>query len=104
MNIPVLTMLQSKLSDLKERLKLTDVLFDYYSIRLPRKPRKPGYTTTFGLLDVIEYINRWINSTDCVVQPTWKNFFRILNDTSPKLGELAYQIKELFHGKLFEIC
>ena len=103
MNIPVLTMLQSKLSDLKERLKLTGVI-DCYSTKPPRKSRKLDYTTTFELSDVIEYINRWINSTDCAVQPTWKNFFRILKDTSPELGELAYQIKELFHGKLFEIC
>ena len=53
-----------------------------------------------SLLAVFKHIDKWINSTDCDPQPTWKNFFRILKDTSSELDQLAYQIKEIFNGKL----
>ena len=96
MNVPVLTKLQSKLSDLKKRLKLPDVCAE------PR--RKTAKLTNYTdeattLSEVIDCIDRWINSMGSV-QPSWRNFFRILKDISPKLDILAYQIKELFHGKI----
>ena len=97
MNIPVLTELQSNLGDLKERIKLTDACTE------PHRKRHCYTDEATSLSIVIEYIDRWINSTGCIVQPMWRNFFRLLEDTSPELGELAYQIKELFHGKLVEI-
>ena len=49
--------------------------------------------------EAIDFIESWINSTDSVPEPTWRNFFRVLKDTSPELGELVYQIKEIFHGE-----
>ena len=45
-------------------------------------------------------VESWINSTDCIPEPTWRNFFKILKDTSPELGQHTYQIKEIFHGRL----
>ena len=100
MNIPVLTKIQSKLSDVKERVKLTNAC---------TKPRKFTTSTAlsdkraYTLSDVVKYIERWINSTGCVPEPTWRSFFRILKDISPELGKLACQIKEIF-GKITCIC
>ena len=90
MNIPVLTEIQSKLSNLKDKIKLTDtsVVHEYQ------------YNAGTISSDVIEYIESWINSTNCVPEPTWRNFFKILKDTSPELDQLTYQIKEIFHGRL----
>ena len=47
----------------------------------------------------LRYIKSWINSTDSVPEPTWRNFFRVLKEISPELDELVYQIKEIFHGE-----
>ena len=109
MSIPVLTKLQSNLSDFKEQMKQIDT-----STKPLRKTREPHwlrwcgddaafkklYKTGSTSSEVIEYIERWINSTKlkCVPEPTWRNFFKILKDASSELGQLAYQIKELFHG------
>ena len=53
----------------------------------------------------LDFIESWINSTDhdSVPEPTWRNFFRVLKDTSPELGELVYQIKEIFHGEKYAV-
>ena len=67
MNIPVLTKLQLKLSDLKERVKLTDAC---------TKPRKfRSYTASSDeskctLSGVIEYTKRWMDNPDSVPKPT----------------------------------
>ena len=95
MNIPVLTELKSRLCDFKDRIEPPNTcakhscykhMFDWY--------------TTFELSFVIKYIKWWMNSASNV-QPTWRNFFGILKDISPELGQLAYQIKEIFNGKKY---
>ena len=57
------------------------------------------YCLHFNQYKAIKYLESWINSTDSVPQPTWRNFFRVLQDLSPELGKLVYQIKEIFHGE-----
>jgi hypothetical protein len=52
--------------------------------------------------ELIDYIESWINSTDSVPEPTWRNFFRVLKDISPELGKLVHQIKEIFHGEEYK--
>ena len=104
MNIPVLTKLQSNLNEIKKQIKLTDT-----SSKPFRKIRKPHwldghcgdefrklYTTGSTSSEVIELIERWIKN---VPEPTWRNFFKILECSSSELGQLAYQIKDLFHGE-----
>ena len=85
-DIPVLKSLQSKLSDLQHKINLTPTQQRSYS---------GGYSDSSA---VIRYIGNWINSSGHVIDPTWRNFFKILRETSPELGQLAYQIKEIFHG------
>ena len=103
MNVPVLTKLQSKLCDLKDKIKLhvTDT-YDkpFTTISEPISRRHQYYNAGTISIDVIEFLGCWIDSTDCVLEPTWRNFFGILKDTSLELGQLAYQIKKLFHGIL----
>ena len=95
MNLPILTKLRSYLSDLKERVKLTDAFAK--PVRMGSHPLKSSEDT---LLDIIDYIERWINNKeDIELKPTWKNLFKIMKDISPELGELAYKIKVLFNGK-----
>lgn len=104
MNIPVLTKLQSNLNKIKKQMKLTDT-----STKPFREIRKPHwlddrcgdefrklYMTGSTSLEVIELIERWISS---VPEPTWRNFFKILECSSSELSQLAYQIKDLFHGE-----
>ena len=94
MKIPVLTKIQSTLDHPEERMTgTTGLIYKYWY----------GVKQNSGTIsDVIWCIKKWISSTstDCVPEPTWSNFFKILKDTSPELGQLAYQIKEVFQGKL----
>ena len=100
MNVPVLTKLQSNLSDFKEQIKLSDT--STKPLRVIRKPHRLDYDvsklykTGSTSLEVIEYTERWINN---IPEPTWRNFFKILDYASSELGQLAYQIKDLFHGE-----
>ena len=103
MNIPVLTKLQSNLNEIKKQVKLKDT-----SSKPFREIRKSHwlddhcgdefrklYTTGISS-EVIELIERWIKN---VPEPTWRNFLKILECSSSELGQLAYQIKDLFHGE-----
>ncbi len=102
MNMPVLTKLQSNLSDFKKQLKPTDTITKPF--RPIRKSHWLDYGDKFSKLyktgstssEVIEFLEQWMNS---VKEPTWKNFFKILEYSSSELGLLAYQIKDLFCGK-----
>ena len=97
MKIPVLTKILSTLGDPEERMTdTTGFIYKYWY----------GVGRNSGTIsDVIECIIRWISSTstDSVPEPTWSNFFKILKDTSPELGHLAYQIKEVFQGILYNV-
>ena len=99
--IPILSKFEQWLSDLKARVKLTDSCAK--PMRMMKEcpyTRKSDSDTT--LLDVIDYIERWISSKDGVdIKPTWSNFFKIMNDISSELGQSAYQMKELFNGMYY---
>ena len=109
MNIPVLSNLQLKFSDLRDQIKLPAAdtsakPFSYRKLAREQKHRERNqYNASTVSPAVIQYIDRWINCSDCVLEPTWRNFFRVLRDTSPELGQLSYQIKELFHGRLLSL-
>lgn len=83
-NIPLLTELQPKLSELKKKAKFRYLdkqqLGSYYRF-------EPSLTA--------KYINSWVQdklSTECTcVQPTWENFFTLLKKISSELGKLADQ-------------
>ena len=95
LKIPVLTKIQSALGDPPKRMTdTTGFIYKYWYDDVSR------YSGTIS--DVLRTIKKWISSTstDSVPEPTWNNFFKILKDTSPELGQLAYQIKEVFQGKL----
>ena len=99
MKIPVLTKIQSMLDNPLYRMTNTTgftCVYEYWR-GVERNHRNSG-----TISDVIKCIIWWISSTstDSVPEPTWSNFFKILEDTSPELGQLAYQIKEVFQGKL----
>ena len=101
MNIPVLTKLQSNLNEIKKQIKLTSTSTKPF--REIRKPHWLNYKDEFSQLykignassEVIEFIEQWINSGP---EPTWRNFFKVLEYSSSELVQLAYQIKDLFHG------
>ena len=86
-NIPVLTRLQPKLSELKRRagFKL-----------LSDQEHKTDYGYEPSL--TVKYINSWVKAKNCVV-PTWKNFLQILKDISPELSKLSDQIEHYIAGK-----
>ena len=102
MNVPVLAKLQSNLSDFKEQIKLSDT--STKPLRAIRKPHRLDYDDRLSKLyktgsislGVIEYTEQWISN---IPEPTWRNFFKILDYASSELGQLAYQIKDLFHGE-----
>jgi hypothetical protein len=101
MNVPILTKLQSNLSDFKKQLKSTGT--STKPIRSTRKPHWLDYGDKFSKLyntgstssEVIEFLEQWMKS---VKEPTWRNFFKILQYSSSELGLLAYQIKDIFCG------
>ena len=86
-NIPVLTRLQPKLSELKQRagFKL-----------LSDQEHKTDYGYEPSL--TVKYISSWVKAKNCVV-PTWKNFLKILKDISPELYKLSDQIERYIAGK-----
>ena len=98
--IPILSKFKQWLSDLKARVKLTDSCakpMRMIKTSHTRKASKSNLDTT--LLDVIDYIERWISSRDGVdTKPTWRNFFKIMKDISSELDQPIYQMKELFNG------
>ena len=99
-----MTELESNLSDFKKQIKLTDIGTNAKPLRKIRTPNqlydddklKKLYNTGSTSSEVIEYTERWIHD---VPEPTWRNFFKILKYASSELSQLAYQIKDLFHGE-----
>ena len=86
-DIPVLTKLQPKLSELKKRAG-----FKLLSDQEHKKDY--GYEPSL----TVKYLNSWIKAKNCAA-PTWKNFLKILKDISPDLSKLSDQIELYITGK-----
>ena len=108
MNVPVLTKLQSNLNEVKKQIKLTNTStkpfreistpqwLDYKYDDDDTDEFSQLYKVGNASLELIEFIEQWINSGP---EPTWRNFFKVLEYSSSELIQLAYQIKDLFHGE-----
>jgi hypothetical protein len=86
-NIPVLTSLQPKLSELKKRAGFKLLSDQEYKTDY-------GYDPSL----TVKYINSWVKAKNCVT-PTWKNFLKILKDISPNLSKLSDEIEFYIAGK-----
>ena len=96
-NIPVMTMLQPKLSELSKRAKFLplddddddDDEYRQYGIEISSM--------------TVKYIHSWVkhwHTHSWLKQwhrPSWNNFYMILREISPELGELADQIGTYFY-------
>ena len=79
-NIPVVTKLQPKLSELRKKAKFN----------LTHQNVCEGVYST-----LVQYINSWLNCKTAI-QPTWENFISILKQILPDKGLVADQIEKNF--------
>ena len=100
-NIPVMTKLQPKLSELSKRARFLplddDDEYRQYGIELFAMTVqyihswvKPWHT------DSHSWLKRWHRRSNSL-WPSWNNFYMILRGISPELGELADQIETYFY-------
>ena len=88
-NIPVMTKLQSKLSELSKRAKflpLDDIEYRQYGIEI----------SAMTVKYIHSWVKQWHRMSDSL-RPSWNNFYMILREISPELGELADQIETYFY-------
>ena len=96
-NIPIITKLQPKLSELRKRAKFHPLHGDDDECRIE----------LFAM--TVKYIHDWVKPWHTEshswlkhmrfdsLRPSWNNFFMILREISPELGELADQIETYFY-------
>ena len=88
-NIPVMTKLQPKLSELR-KMAMFSLLDDdkEYS-------RKYGVESPMTVKYIYSWVKCWHMQSDSL-WPSWNNFYMILREISPELGEVANQIEAYF--------
>ena len=94
-NIPVLTKLEPKLNELSQRAKF--IPLDEEVLRDCSNVNKCCDKNEFS--KTVMYINSWVECwhvSSGVILPSWKNFYAILKEISPELGNLADQIESYF--------
>ena len=98
-NIPVMTKLQSKLSELSKRAKFlpldNDDEYRQYGIEISAMTVKYIHSWVKHW-HTHSWLKGWHRRSDSV-RPSWNNFYMILREISPELGELADQIETYFY-------
>ena len=75
-SIKVLTRLEPKLHDFREKAQINELLAYRYDSKCP-------------IVDI--YINSWLDDPECALPPTWENFLNVLKDI--ELGDIVEEIK-----------
>ena len=95
-NTPIMAKLQPKLSELRKRAMFHPLHGDYeYRVELFAMTVKYIYSWVKPW-HTPSLLKRW-HRTSVSLRPSWNNFYMILREISPELGELADQIETYFY-------